>query len=196
MQADGDLCGAFHLAQRVVHGRFNHGRGNGHVGDKFLGHFQRQRNQHVFRVANDLRHGLAQRGQKALEQFVRFGALFEQLLAQRLFAVDAAPIVTCLPGVRGRLLARTTPGGAFGPTRSTSRAGLGRVMVSDQEFIAGSAGGAAEVNFAFAFKLADALNDPQLGGFDIAFLDRAEEADFLVDGFGGAFGDGSQAARF
>src|SRR5208282_2149096 len=55
---------------------------------------------------------------------------------------------------------------------------------------AGGADGGVNFQFAFAFQVADTVDDAELGGFHVAFLDRAEEGHLFVDGLGGPLGNG------
>ena len=64
--------------------------------------------------------------------------------------------------------------------------------IQDQEFIAIGAAEVVEVHFAGVFEEPDGLEDADFGGVDVAPGDGAEEGDFLVDGGGGAFGDGGK----
>ena len=73
----------------------------------------------------------------ALHQFMQFRPLLEQLFAQGLLALDAALFIAWHGDVGSRGM-RGGRGPFAGPAnRRTSRNGLGNVMVSDQDFIAG-----------------------------------------------------------
>ena len=166
VQADGEAGGAFDLGQRVAHGGFDHGGGNGQVGDEFLGDGQGEGDHGVFGVADDLGDGLAQGLEEALHQFVEFGALLEELFASALSRrrPDRAGSGPAIPPGGGLRRRAERPGR---PERA-SRKGRGRAMVSDQEFIAIGVAEVVEVHFAGVFQMADGLDDAGFGGLDVA----------------------------